>query len=276
MLTIDGVMQVCSRLACVVGLLALPIAGCGDSSSGDGGTGGSSGTGGVAATGGTGASGGTGGSVGCDCPGGCDPVTMFFETVEREEDFGVGAVLEGVRICEVGTQNCATSNEEGKATLELPGCEDVAWTFEKEGYGGLAGADVTDDTLDAGPFTWGLLPNELAEVWSDELETTYPWTGTFHRAVPGRVGATYELVDEAAKTFYMDEAGRPSLDLTATTSRGNGGFVDLAPGEIEVEFGGTATDCVASIAWTSSRPNTMRVPILDGFVMVGSMRCGEP
>jgi hypothetical protein len=121
----------------------------------------------------------------------------------------------------------------------------------------------------------GLVADEVFEVWAEDLGKPYPWTGTLLRAIPRRAGATFELIGEANTPIYFDEAGVPTLDLSATTTWGDGAFLELAPGEIEVTFGGTATDCEASIAWPSDEPNAIRVPVVDGAIMYGSMRCGE-
>ena len=264
MLTFNDVTHLSSRLACVVGLLVFPIVGCGDLSDAAG----AGGLGGVAGSGGTDGTGGAGGTACIADPGA--RATLFLETHEPG-----GPVLEGVRICEVGTGNCTTSNDQGKATLELPRCKQVAWTLEKEGFDPALAGDVTDDTFDPGPHNWTLRTVEEIQDWADELEISYPWTAGYLRALPTRAGVTLRLIGGTGEGFYMDEPYWPRVDLNATTSVGDGGFVGIAPGEIEVEFGGTATDCVASMAWTSQRPNTIRLPVQDGFYTYASMRCGE-
>jgi hypothetical protein len=261
---INDMLCLCLRLTCVMALLGVPLVGCSD-------TDGAAGPGGAGGNGGDGGSTGTGGSAGSGGTGGCDPsvsATIFFNTVASESP------LPDVRICEVGTDNCTSSNEDGRASLDFPGCEEVAWTFEKEGHNAFAGADVTDETLDPGPFDWNLPPVETMEMFAEVLDTTYPWTGTHHRAIPRRAGATYTLIDETTLGWYWNMGG-PDPDPTETTSSGDGGFVRLSPGDVEVEFGGTATDCVASLAWPSERPNTIRIPVFEGFTTYGSMRCGE-
>jgi len=202
-------------------------------------------------------------------PGQVDPVTIFFDVVDEESE-----PLEGAEVCEVGADNCATTDAGGNTMLDFPGDEEVAWTVEKDGYAVLAGADVTDETLDPGPFEWRLNTVETIDAWAEKLGTTSPLTGTYNRALPQRSGATYTLVDETALGFYMD-MGMPDPELTATTLAGDGGFVEVSPGVVEIEFGGTATDCVASLAWSSERPNTIRLPVIDGLTTYGSMRCGS-
>jgi hypothetical protein len=286
MLTINDVTRRSARLACFIGLLVFAMVGCGDLSSGPGGTGG----------GGTGGGGtpGTGGMPECESADDCDdgnectedtcadgtcdstPVegveTVFFNTAQA----GVEGPLEGVRICEVGTTNCTTSNEAGRATLELPRCQEVAWTLEKEGYTTSAAGDVTDDTFEPATAPWAMTPDELWEGWAKGLGISYPLTGTHLRVLPQRAGVTFEMIGEAATPSYADEAGTPTFALSATTTRGDGGFAELAPGEVEVVFGGTATDCVAARGWPSDKPNAIRVPIIDGVLTFASMSCGAP
>jgi hypothetical protein len=202
-------------------------------------------------------------------PGQVERETILFDVVDEESE-----PLEAARVCEVGADNCATTDVDGKTTLDFPKDEEVAWSVEKEGYLVLAGADVTDETLDPGPFTWRLRTVETMDAWAEQLGTTSPLTATYNRAVPPRIGATYTLVDETALGYYMD-MGMPDPELAATTSEGDGGFAEVSPGVVEVEFGGTATDCVASLAWPSERPNTIRLPVIEGVTTYGSMRCGS-
>ena len=93
------------------------------------------------------------------------------------------------------------------------------------------------------------------------------------RALPKRAGVTCEIDTETAKPFYYDEDDLPSLDLTATTSNGDCGFAEVTPGVHEIEFGGTATNCEASIAWPTDLANAIKVPARDGHLTYGSMLC---
>ena len=55
----------------------------------------------------------------------------------------------------------------------------------------------------------------------------------------------------------------PSLDLTETTAFANGGFSEVAPGEVEVRLGGA--NCVPDSAWPGSEDNTVSIPVDEGF-----------
>jgi hypothetical protein len=88
---------------------------------------------------------------------------------------------------------------------------------------------------------------------------------------------TYDLVDATPDGYYQDEAGIPTPDLTATTSDGRGGFVEVSAGEHEVEFGGTATTCTLGFGWPADAANRIRVPIRVGYITAGIMNnCDAP
>jgi hypothetical protein len=267
MLMINDVTSLSSRLACVLGLLVFSIVGCSDlGSDGDDGTG----MGGMAGTGGTGATGGD-----PDLP----PVTLFVTTLESPsfEDLWPGPPLEGVEVCETDTDNCAVSDANGKATIDVPAYQEISFTLEKEGYVPSIVPRVTDETL--APESWGLVREELVADFSGLNMIPYPWTGgvLFLAAFPRTAGVTYDLVDETARVFYRDEAGTAKFDLTATTccqlGAGLGGFVEVAPGEYQVEFGGTATNCILMAGWPGDAENRVRVPMKVGYITYADMRC---
>ena len=113
----------------------------------------------------------------------------------------------------------------------------------------------------------------------DSVLSPYPQegTGTVFVIVGARDGgpdgATLELIDATGKAFYVDENGNWVLGLTATTSAGTGGFVEVSPGEVEVEIGGTASNCLIEYAWPSDSANTIRLPVREGFMTVARVNC---
>ena len=107
----------------------------------------------------------------------------------------------------------------------------------------------------------------------------YPWSPDGMISVAAfslRAGGTFDLLDEAATPFYSDEQQETTVGLTATTSTGRGGFFEVAPGEHQIEFGGTATNCTARTAWPGDTANRIRVPVRAGHLSYGSMSCDEP
>ena len=266
MLTIHDVTRRPARLACTVGFLVFSIAGCGDlGGDGDGGAGATGGVGGTPGIGGTPGMGGTGGS---------DPATLF-ATATDAQNFGElgGPPLEGVEVCESDTDNCATTNENGKATIELPGNREVSYTLSKDGYRSRLHADVTDKALYDVP----------APMYSDAVLAEFveinmipsPWTGgaLILLTLPRRAGVTFDLVDATAQAYFLDAAGTPTLELTATSTNGRGGFVEVPAGEYQVEFGGTVTDCVADLGWPGDAANRIKLPVKTGYITIATMGC---
>jgi hypothetical protein len=202
--------------------------------------------------------------------------------------------LEGVMICELGNRdNCVVTDSDGLAVLELPACQEVGFTSEKEGYRSWVNANVTDDTL----VNQGGVPmhtHEQTAAIADQLQTPYPWEGgavaLITNLIPG--GLTFapvgSSVGEVGELSYFDVGtGKYDPDLEATEALlgiynfplGSGGFVGITPGVHEFEFGGGAGGCTG-VSWgwpVEGAPNRIRLPILEGFTTYGSMFCnGSP
>ena len=231
-------------------LIAITI-GCGDDSNG--------GTGGSGATGGTAGTGGSGGTA-----------TLSVNTFEGTA-FGAGGSLplDGVEVCETDTTNCATTDANGAAQIELPANQETSYTFEKEGYGPYLVGRVTDETFDG--FHGVVLFSDA--VWAEEALTLgieYPWTSgrVTVGTLPARAGVTLDLVDATATQYYNDGEER-SLDLTETTTSGRGGFVEVSPGEHQVEAGGNVTNCVVGLGWPGDAANRIKVPVRVGYNTLG-------
>ena len=86
-------------------------------------------------------------------------------------------------------------------------------------------------------------------------------------------GATFDLLGTEGKPYYLDEELNWSPDLTATTSFGVGGFVEVSPGVFEVEIGGTAENCLVVRGWHSDSQNAIRLPVREGFTTVARVDC---
>ncbi len=241
-------------LMCACALGVVPLVGCSE----------------TAGTGGTGGDGGAGGGV---------------ETVQLTLTLVVGAsgddrpALEGAAFCETDTQNCAITNANGQATIEVvvPADKRISYTYTKDGYLSVLYSDVVDDTLFTDRSHWTLTDAEMERL-SDLIAAPYPFEGTGSLVVSaGLAGATFELVGGASgKGFYNDAQGDPSLDLNSTTADGQGGFFEVAPGEVEVRLGGTATNCAPLSAWPGSEANTVTMPIKVGFLSWSSVSCDTP
>lgn len=246
--------------ACVVGLAILPVVGCSDTSGSEN-TGGTPGSGGTGGTGGTGGMAGDGGTGGMPQP----PVTLFLTLVDEE-----GSPLEGASFCEGTTSdNCSTTNDEGKATIdvEVPTDGRIIYTYRKTGYLPVLRTDVVDDAF-TGNYSHFTVSDATVKAWHEDLDTPYPYegTGAVVVSVGDIAGVTYELVPASDKPFYNLEDGTPSLTPKATTTDGQGGFHEIAPGVVEVRLMGPIDNCAATAGWPGSVPNSVEMPVLEGFL----------
>jgi hypothetical protein len=228
--------------------------------------------------------------------GGCQEVATSPGSVEIRlvvKDSLDQTPLEDAQICEEETGRCVPSDASGFATFELPANREVSFTVEKEGYGPIlypvaTGVDGTSANLDCnmGPDAW------LADTLAN-LESSYPLRDTgmiLVVIIPRFAGVTLELVDATGKAFYKDEEDNFSLDLEATTAGGfgreqgfaEGGFVEVGPGEFQLEIGGTASDCAlfesggTRRGWPGDVPNTIRMPVREGFQTRAVVSCPPP
>jgi len=232
---------------------------------------------------------------------GCQEVVEFktyrFNVTESRPNLSV-LPSAGVEICQVDTVNCDTTDALGMAELHVPPNQEVAFTLEKEGYGPRLLADVSDETFGQGsrgdgqPDSWRMYPHDQLAAIAEQLQTRYPWEGGIVGLnVNGHVaGWTFtpvgSTIDAVGEPFYLDELTEEyRLDLEATPSvlgatqhpLAEGGFTEVIPGEQQFEFGGTGGDCSRlSFGWPGDTPNTIRLPVRDGYITYGSMGCEDP
>ncbi|MBW2375703.1 MAG: hypothetical protein JRF55_06850 [Deltaproteobacteria bacterium] len=249
---------------CVLALGVMPMLGCSETT-GDGGVGGSAGTGG------------TGGSAGS---GGTATLTLLAMEFDEEEK---RVPLLGVRVCETGTTNCAVTDASGPAILQLPADQETSYTQEKEGYGAELRADIIPAIVGS-----TVIPIMRPDAWLEDMyervTSPYPMeaTGTIFIQVAGGSsidgsipGATLDLIGTTGKAFYLDEDGNWSTDPTATTSSGGGGFVEVTPGEYQIQIGGAAENCRLIRAWPGDSENRIRLPVREGYETTARVDCDE-
>ncbi len=209
-------------------------------------------------------------------------------TATEGDDNIVGTWLEGVEFCETDTVNCVMSDADGQATLEvsLPADGRISYRYSKDGYQCGLRADVVDEEFKAFTGEYGNF-NITDETMTDRfaiMMSPYPMEGTGWLAVSAFltdslpqflpiVDATLELVGSTGKGYYSLIDGEPSRHLTETSVRGERGFIEVAPGDVEIRLGGTAINCAVLKGWPGSEANTIRLPVKAGFVTWGSMRC---
>lgn len=197
---------------------------------------------------------------------------------------GTARPLEDVELCETGTANCVTTDAAGKAMLRLPVGE-TSFTKEKDAFVSyLVPLVVPEDGLAHGSR---MGTEAFVETLYDDVMSPYPMgnRGRISADVsPAFAGATFDLFDAdgpvaAPKPYYVAGGSPPtwSLDLTATTNDGAGGFLEVSPGEYSVQFGGTAINCIpVPLGWpVFSVPNSIRLPVRAGYVTQVSATCEQ-
>jgi hypothetical protein len=108
----------------MLGLLVIPLWGCGDTSD--------SGTAGAGNIGGGGTPG-TGSAGNVDGTGDC-PLADYLLSFAELDSAGDQSPSAGVEVCEFGTDNCATTDAQGRVVHSVCAGEEFVSTFEKEGF----------------------------------------------------------------------------------------------------------------------------------------------
>jgi len=218
--------------------------------------------------------------------GACNEVTT---PVTAEVSFTVGAwdpvqgsaqeTLQGVRICELDVANCTLTDARGEATLMMPTLQETGYTMELEGYAPWLRPTIVEGS----GSTLGslMIPAQFISDQHARVNSPYPTrdTGTILiiSEPPAGAGLTFELVAATAKAFYHEPNRDWSLDLSETTSLGAGGFTEVTPGEFQINIGGTAAGCVATLyAWPGDSEDTLRVPVRNGYVTQSNIVCPVP
>jgi len=248
-------------LVCVLAIGLVPLIGCSDTE-GTGGTGGTAGAGGSAGDGGEGGAGGAGADL-----------RLF---VQSWEPGGATGALSGVEICEMDTDNCVTTDEEGNATIVLPAEQETAITLVKEGFAKYLDPYIIPAMGAAQPAV--LATAERMGEMHALVDSPYPMegTGTVFVSIPGAYeGATFALVGDATGTgFYRDENLDFDPDLTATTSGGGGGFTEVSLGEVQVDIGDA--NCTVVRGWAGDADNRLKYPVREGFFSRADVSCEAP
>jgi hypothetical protein len=185
--------------------------------------------------------------------------------------------LEGVEVCDLATADCAVTGTDGQAILEMPIEEEVSYTLTKPRYVPTLQVDVTElryvnsGRVSPRAIMW---TEERRSSWFDQLQSPYPQRGTgtiYVFTLPPIEGATFQLIGATGKAFYEAALDDPRLDLQATTSMGTGGFIEVGPGEFDIEVRGAATRCNPYRSWPGDGQNRIRAPVRAGhFTIVGA------
>ena len=226
-------------------------------------------------------SGGAGGAAGNGGGGigGASMVTLTATATEApsiDDRIFDGPPLEGVELCEADTTNCATTDAAGLAQIMVPANQEVTYTISKDGFVPYVIGDVSDPPGIG--TTWPMISDTLMAAEGERVGFSWPSEDGLIglAAFSLHAGVTWEIDDETATVYYMDEDSLARIDLTATTTAGRGGFYDASVGVHEVDFGGAVANCTTAIAWPGTAANQIRVPARAGHIGYGSMECDEP
>lgn len=212
----------------------------------------------------------------------CETVGVDVNVAGAEVPFGESVPLEGAEVCQDGTDNCATTDADGVASLQIPGNEEFAYAVTATSeYFPLLSPQVSDSNTPLSPTLTLFLEATLIS-FSALLDTEWPPTsGTvgmvvyenpFPEAV-GIPGVSFELIEGTGQPFYLDESGLPTTMLTETQDSGSGGFIEASEGTLEIGLTG-AQNCERPFnAWPGSEPDQFRVPSRTGFLTVPAVWC---
>lgn len=207
---------------------------------------------------------------------GCEDVFDAGVPLELRIDSQSGP-LEGVRVCE-GDTNCDVSDADGEVTLGVPFGREIFYTLEKEGHDSLLFAQIIPE--DGFSAVWYLQTDGEIAPFYDEMMSPYPRRGTGQIQIfldPAIAGVTVDLLGATGEGYYevypWDPPPHVDPELEATTSSGSAGFVEVTPGDFQVQLGGTAQRCAPFTAWPDEVENRVRVRVREGHNSIVIIRC---
>lgn len=213
----------------------------------------------------------------------CETVGVNVTVNGAETPFGDPVALEGAEVCQDGTDNCATTNADGEATLQIPGNEEFAYAVTPPSdYFPLLSPQVSDSDIPLSPSLTVFSQTTLM-AFAGLLDTDFPpTTGTigmvvyqnpFPDTTTGIPGVTFGLIEGTGVPYYLNASNVPDPTLTETGDNGSGGFVEASEGTLEIGLSGTQNCERPYNAWPGSEPNQFRVPSRAGFLTVPVVWC---
>ena len=195
-------------------------------------------------------------------------VTEFIAESDRERP------MPGAEVCELDTDNCTMTDEDGMATINLLADAEVSYTVTKEGFASYLWSDVNTGKLKG--WTW-MFPEEEVTRLAGLIGTTFPGTGDgliIIRAFTDP-GVMFDLVGESNEPFYFLDGRTPSRDIDATTDDKRGGFTDVAPGEYQFDVIGAPGPCRPFTVWPGDQDDRFKVLVRAGFISWVSVTCHD-
>jgi len=191
-----------------------------------------------------------------------------------------GAVREGFEFCNTDEKElgCATSDDTGEVTIEVPADSDVALTVDHDDFAPLLFLYQTTDSdavsTQVFPFYTAGAPANHEDVLDIELQTD---KGAAIAYAVGSAGGTATISPEAGQAYYW-AAGNPLPEAAALVG-GTVAWYNAEPGDYEVTFDVPDRNCVAVAgAWARDEPNTVGTRVMaDRWTWGSFMDCsGEP
>jgi len=222
--------------------------------------------------------------LGCSSSSESDETVMLdLSVVEFEPGADMDTPFEGAEVCVADTSECATSDADGMARLEIPANSELELLVTANGYAPTLTPQTTADQ-DITTQVTPLLSDATATLLAGVLDTPYPPGNNGLVAVSvltapitdnnNGIGGVTLTPDRAAVTYYLDENEFPTRDLSATTApSGAGGLIEVVAGTWELELGGTASNCVVVAGWPGSTESSVRVPVRAGFITQAFVTC---
>ncbi len=215
----------------------------------------------------------------------CDTVGVTATVVGAAEVLGPTDPIEGAEVCQDGTDNCAMTDVDGEATLQIPGNLEFAYAVTPPSdFFPLLSPQVSDSNIPLSP-THTVFGVSNLELLAALLETEWPPTtgllglGAWNNPFPDQVGipgVSLELIEGTGVSYYFNESDVPDKTLTETTDSGLGGFIEASEGTLEVgvTFAGANLCERPYNAWPGAEANQFRFPSRAGFLTAVAIWCG--
>jgi hypothetical protein len=181
--------------------------------------------------------------------------------------------LPGVEVCAADREDipCATSDADGRISIELPAQSEIMVRCQSDDYGpAYMTWAIGSEDIDAGVF--GLLARANQNLFVT-LSGARNWpargalTANVYEDLVNRdvriEGATFTIEPAGGGPIYVNEARRPDASLDATSLGGPGLFFDLE-GEVTVTIHHPTRTCTGGFGWPTGDPAALRSRIFPG------------
>jgi hypothetical protein len=213
-----------------------------------------------------------------------DPVSIAGVVLALISGDGLG----GIEACvyEHPEIECSTSDSNGEyLLLDVPANSALALSYTAVGYVPFLSMIQTgeENVTDVVHFQLANAERDIAATFSDvsfDDEKGQIFFAVYREWPPTESGDRRDGTSVTMVPFsgigpiYGTEAGVPDPDLEATTLSGNGGFMNVDVGEVEVTFSHGDLTCRADpTRWVGSTPGSIRMISVAGFLSYSTAYC---